>query len=476
MEIQKASGAGLMVIGDDDQDILLWNRKKNQEQNLSSNYYFEKLQGTLQPEVLNLTFNYRSAPEIVAQSQVWINSWLGTERRKAKLCLEANPFASGIVNEFSPNDMASLIREKLQSSKDVAVLCRTNSEVSDLYERLKFLEDDDLCRIKIKQDTGLWLSQTREVAEWLDRCEAHQSFNNSDTLYENYPPDDLIRAYRQLPLPDINSACQQIRHLWDISYQSSGRLTLKSHVEQLKELKLSEASRLIQQREDKAILTISTINSVKGLEFDVVFIYPSQASFPFGASWGVEEENSSSASLEEMAREEKKLYYVAATRAKHELFYHLGDREKSWSQSMRHEGATSSFRLDGTLDEVIISWPGYENQNKARSNIPNYIGTQEYIRRRVQINDSLRIISDQYGRIILSHGNCWIAQLEAQTAKKVRGFHAYGCNLRVSAIYRYPVTEQEIAKENPGRWTYFDKVKKQGWLYTVLVSGRIGEF
>lgn len=400
---------------------------------------------------------------------------MGKERRKAELRLEANPFASGVVNEFIPDNMVSMLREKLLSSKEVAVLCRTNSEVSDLYERLKSLEDDDLCKIKIKQDTGLWLSQTREVAEWLDRCEAHPSFNNSDTLYENHPPNDLIRAYQQLPLPDITSACEQIRHLWDISYQSSGRLTLKSHVEQLKELKLSEANRLIQQREDKAILTISTINSVKGLEFDVVFIYPSKASFPFGASWGVEEENISSASLEEMAREEKKLYYVAATRAKQELYYSLGEREKAWSKVIRHSGINSSFMLNGSLGEIKISWSGYAKQNNIQSDSYKYVGTQEYIRTRVKIGDPLRPYVDSHGRIAIVHNNHWIAILEEETANKVKALLYKGYSLRVSAIYRYPVTEQDIAKENPPYWTYFDKVKAQGWLYTVLVSGRIGE-
>lgn len=474
IEIQRESGAGLMVIGDDDQDILLWNRKKNKEQHLSSNYYFDELQRTLQSEILNLTFNYRSAPEIVDKSQEWINRWLGKERRKADIHLEASPFKPGIVGEFSPDDITTLIQEKLLISKDIAILCRANSEVSDLYERLKFLEDEDLCRVKIKQDADLRLAQIREVAEWIDICEVHPGFDDGDTSYGNQPPDDLVETYRQLPLPDISSACELISHLWDISSQNSSRLTLRSHVEQLKELKLSEASRLIQKREDKTILTISTINSVKGLEFDIVFIYPSKASFPFGESWSVEEENNLCTSLEEMAREEKKLYYVAATRAKGELYYSPGEREKSWSQSMRYEGRNGDFRLNGSPGEVIISWPGYENQNNPENDRYNYSGAQGYIREKVQVNDSLRLVSDQYGRVILSHGNCWIAQLESQTAKKIRNFHSYGYSLRVSAIYRYPVTAQEIAKEKPDRWKYFDKVKAQGWLYTVLVSGRIG--
>jgi superfamily II DNA/RNA helicase len=83
LQISSAAGpeAGVMVIGDDDQDILTWNRKPP----TSSKAFFERFRGdfSLQDDQqLVLHVNFRSGQDIVDHSQEFLGneSWLSRER------------------------------------------------------------------------------------------------------------------------------------------------------------------------------------------------------------------------------------------------------------------------------------------------------------------------------------------------------------------------------------------------------------
>ncbi len=96
---------GVMVIGDDDQDILTWNRKKWREKHripcpLEAVHYFENFRTTFAPEEYALSLNYRSVPEIVSRANGMIakvSTRLGFTRMKADMNLAAVRTESGAV-------------------------------------------------------------------------------------------------------------------------------------------------------------------------------------------------------------------------------------------------------------------------------------------------------------------------------------------------------------------------------------------
>lgn len=108
------------------------------------------------------------------------------------------------------------------------------------------------------------------------------------------------------------------------------RETLKEDNPQLYKLyddKRFQNRRIISDQQLNVVLT--TMHKVKGLEFDAVIITPSVTSLPFNPTEDIDESTPLSSKDIEQIEEEKRLLYVAYTRARKYLFVYKGNREKA---------------------------------------------------------------------------------------------------------------------------------------------------
>ena len=172
----------------------------------------------------------------------------------------------------------------------------------------------------------------------------------------------------------------------------------------------------LEHQQKRISLVLSTIHKVKGLEYDMVIIPPSTANLPISThdyirpephqvrfdrdNYATPLEAQQQAqqiplSEDELAdiAEERRLYYVAYTRARKYLYVYSGDRERALQCDQRYVSSDSQImwgEKDDSLDYYVLSFNA--NQNQA--------GTDDYIASKVKPHDPV---------VILTRGNkCFI--------------------------------------------------------------------
>ncbi|HOC60008.1 MAG TPA: UvrD-helicase domain-containing protein [Smithellaceae bacterium] len=454
MSLQHGSGAGLMIIGDDDQDILLWNRlQEKQYTQLHAFNYFERFNNEVATDNAKyLTTNYRSTSDIVDRSQNFLGKILTgsspVKRLKDQINLRANPkneSLSHIEDKLSLDDFIKIIPSELKENKKVAILCRTNSEVYQTFKDIGQAHVVDEHDIIIQNNTQFRLAAIRESAEWLDICRIKPSGYNlilKESLYE-----ELMSEYENLHLPPKDSTL--IENLWQFTLSQYRNPTLQMHIEFIEELFTSDFNRIFERHTEysaKGRLIISTIHKVKGLEFDTVFIKPSDTDFPFSPPRDV----SPAERIADFVADEARLFYVAMTRAKSGLYFQWRAREQAWSKMKSYKGQSGQSYLEGKWEEVFISWPGYTPQYES--------GLQDYITKRVSVGDIAAINHDD-----IYHEGRMIGKIASGATHKI------GEKCIISAVVRTLVNDA-LKQRTPDIYQKIHpSLRQKGWLYTVLV-------
>jgi superfamily I DNA/RNA helicase len=452
LALQKASGAGMMVIGDDDQDILLWNRllweEKYGDTPLHAFEYFRDLETHLQPQSVPLVENFRSGTEIVDRSQRMASRLINKFYRRLKEDIQltaVNNNPALVEDVKSRKQIFQMVREAAQKKKNVAVLCRSNSQVFQVYDELQRGGMGNC--ITIQGDDGLKLSRLRDIGEWLDLCRKYLE-EEEDPLLNSEILDEWLDRYNALGLPGGGNV-QAIIDLWNFTQTEHRKARLSHHIEFVKDLDTADYTRISGKLGTRRPgVTISTIHKVKGLEFDTVFIMESGAPFPLSNKRLCQD------LLPHFSAEEARLYYVAFTRAREAIYFQWGDRENCWFAGKQFVGTEGNRVLQGKVDEVYISWPGFEEQYSE--------DLQSYLLSEVAVQDDVHLKKNGS----LKHKDRRIGKL-AKPYRNGRG------RLKVKAVYRYPVDES-LSDNKPNIWRKIHPdLKEQGWLYTVLVSGKL---
>ncbi|MFH1735932.1 MAG: 3'-5' exonuclease, partial [bacterium] len=166
-------------------------------------------------------------------------------------------------------------------------------------------------------DFGQWLLQLREYAELNDLFSVGEKLLHESSLMEYYKKEDP-ESYetRQENLSELLNALKEYGF-------DSGRSALEDLEDFLQEVALvTDVDRW--KREDRAV-TLMTLHAAKGLEFPVVFLT--------GLEEGLFPLRNSSDSLDEL-EEERRLFYVGATRAKDQLYLTYARNRRRWGQEM----------------------------------------------------------------------------------------------------------------------------------------------
>ena len=117
LSLQRASDAGLTVIGDDDQDILRWNRRPR----TSALPFFSRFRESF-PDRLErtLTRNFRSTTAIVHRSQKFLDALPHRQEHRLKDGVKLLPvegLEEGHVEEVSPNEFERRCTESLEKAQ-----------------------------------------------------------------------------------------------------------------------------------------------------------------------------------------------------------------------------------------------------------------------------------------------------------------------------------------------------------------------
>lgn len=469
--LHRGSGerAGVMVIGDDDQDILRWQRKAGPlRRGGFAETYFDRFKAEFGDEhlrCLELCVNFRSGAEIVEMSQKMISGFFarGSRSRRLKSTLLRQSSTAGassceriVARDWSRDQVIdeivkTCLRLHRENPGSLAVLCRTNDEVAEIHRHLT----SHFGSISVQSSENMRISDLRHVALWCDFLEVEVA-KGDRALNDSLAQELLATFTASIAIPETTSSggtWVDLTNLWELCCEESVFPHLSTLLRFIRNLQRDELLRLMGSRKDGQEIVVSTIHKVKGLEYDNVVVVPSRTSFGDAAT--------SKEALEDDAAEEARLLYVALTRAKSRLVYFMGQREFAWGRAdpCRHPGEAGGEKvLTGAHDQIDLGWA------VRRSNFnPNPNDCQSYIETCVNIGDRITLGSNGW---TLFHTDRTGQRRQIGCVAKKFGVGTGGSDLKVSAVVRYPVDDRN--REAAG-----EIAVRRGWGYAVLVNGRL---
>ena len=266
------------------------------------------------------------------------------------------------------------------------------------------------------------------------------SFSSTMSSNYSYTWADLYEYYIDLLSRDDGGQCYKI-------YDSMWRLHLE-------------------QKRKSLSLTFTTMHKVKGLEYDMVLIPPCQINLPLKPHKYVRSEPGQLrfdpkqyANFEQAQRaaqqiplsedeladiaEERRLYYVAYTRARKYLYVYYGDREQALNQSKRYlapEEHSVLSEKDDSLENYVLSFNAWPMQR----------GADIYIEDHVKLHDQvvIRKVGYYYKIMHRSNGNEYcIGHLSSKS------------NIRAQMQNQGVIVAEGLFISNIIVWTYQDTIK-----------------
>lgn len=353
----------LFVVADDDQSIYAF-RGANTEELFKLQKEYDDIATFYMEE------NFRSTKNIVNIANIFISQ---NEKRFEKTVITNNPFDKpvNIIKLKEPKDQYDFIEKELEKDKgDIAVLYRNNLSSIGLVEYFErknysfnikdkktkffshFITRDILDILNFSRDlSDIDLYEkfyfklkgyiSKRHIEYLKRNRGKNVFN----ILKNYPDlpsyyhkniNGLLVGFKKIARVDVYEAIDYIdkemgygdylrenakrfmetestlnEYLYYLKLIAKSTKSLDLFIGRLKELEYD----LLKAKDAGAKLTFSTIHSAKGLEFSRVFVVDLyEGTLPSTSSLEDLREDP------ELYEEERRLFYVAMTRAKKELY------------------------------------------------------------------------------------------------------------------------------------------------------------
>ncbi len=375
IDLLAAEHQNVMVVGDDAQSIYSW-RGANFQNILAFPRRYPKAQ------VFKIELNYRSVPEILQVANAAIAANVQQFRKHLSAVRLTNSFRPAVVAVNDGSEQAQFVAQRILELRDegvdlneIAVLYRAHyhavelqlefsrrgipyqitsgirffeqAHVKDVAAFIRFVANprDEVAFKRMarllpgiggKSAENLWraweesLNRDAVIVSWSDRllpmsvgARARKSWRQlCDTLDEIAPdgepkqPTEMIMSIVEAIYDDYakaNFANYELRKE-DLTQLAGFARQFKDANEFLSQLALIsnvDAEPAVQQGNEQEAVNLSSVHQAKGLEFRTVFvIWLTDGMFP------------SSRSLEtrEAIEEERRLFYVAITRAKDELY------------------------------------------------------------------------------------------------------------------------------------------------------------
>ena len=400
------------TIGDKDQSIYGFDKVESTD----PDYYYKQLYDKLKPKQMTMFTNYRSYPKILEQAERFLPKGSSCPQPCAGN-IDGEPLKNyTVVCEDGTRSWESAFPEligylKKKAVDDVAVFFRTNSEVYQGYTLIRQmnLSNNDV-EVRVQGETLCGLHRTREIHSVLTDILEKKAVD-AVLEFKNGEAKAFVQERVKLHMDN--------RPMWDrfyldlvytlmIDYLAFAESEEEAHtygdmVESIRET-LEDGDPQIYKiydkyrderilKEKRMCIILTTMHKVKGLEFDAVVVTPSSASLPYPK---IDEDYGDLSDKEKEAiEEERRLLYVAFTRAKKFLVAYLGEREAAVSQMKRYAGAELQLGIREKEQKLGNYNLGFTTGKNARA-------IKEYISHQVKKNDPVSIVREGNGCYILS--------------------------------------------------------------------------
>ena len=473
--------------------------------------YYKKLDSEIHPEQLSMFTNYRSYQKILDKASEFIQE--GDMPVSSQSIMKYEP-TEPYVEEYDSikdkghvwfNDIIKVVNwaksqnvdaeeihdndvlKKMRHIDTIAVFFRTNNEVYRGYSKIKTSLPKDV-RIRIQGESLGEFWREREIYYLVDTLNryANQKIDMRNNKTANGIKEFLKKKMHDSPSWD--SYTLDIAYTLVLNYMDSIRSDYDSHTwKDLADYIIDIASRddagqvykiyenyrkqrILQETPLTVVLT--TMHKVKGLEFDVVITTPSFAGLPLRPHREYEKgENPNVDDLADM-NEERRLMFVAYTRAKKRLIIYKAERERALSQSSIYIApdypALRYTEPKPGLDKYYLS---YTAQSRIFENVDSYVLNQ------IKKDDPVHIVRDQYGNYFIVHNGHYIGRLSSRSTIRYRAEEDGKTLLNdffVSNVFVWTY-EDTLASDRANntdfaaRWS--PEAKQQGYINIVQIVG-----
>jgi ATP-dependent DNA helicase RecQ len=485
----------ICVIGDPNQSIYGYDRV-NEGGERSPKPYYEEFEKLYKPKNHHLSINYRSYIQILEKA----NELLSLNRDKFPMppMVAHNKYeGNDTICEFYDFErdktnwkeklieLVNYINEKGKPYTSIAVMFRSNKEVYKAFNDIRKL---NLPQIRIRvQGTKGNLFSTREFHFFLEKIKIkfdvtlslnyfeELKLEKSALLVENKNWDEylvnvfLCIAYEFKKEQDEDSTYRDLyEFIKDISFKDDGQFG-KIYQQNIYD---------VTQEKPKREIVLTTMHKVKGIEYDAVLIPPSFCDLPQKIERNFEDEIIVPSDLEDIFEEERRLYYVAYTRAKRKLTVIKWKRENTLDSSypaicevLTKEQVEKSLGLllNEGIEKFTLFW-GASDYGR---------GSFDVIKNQIKIGDEIqlkkRTVNAQAGFDFnvweVFFNNLRIAQLSSNIPKKMNELSLLEGYV-VSSIYAHTYEEtinSESGSQYANKWN--DESKKRGYIYLIDFSG-----
>ncbi len=514
--------AKFFTIGDINQSIYgfdrvpkdQWGRKLQVKpevyaQALNPQPYYNKLYSSLNPTQLTMFTNYRSYQGILDKSRDFLPQGVNVPKSASSIMVyepheqyvyeytdkqwfkelpsvvawaqEQNKFAAGIDN----NDRL----RNLRHIGTIAIFFRSNNEVYRGYSKIKNQMPENV-RIRIQGESLCELWREREVYYLINTL---MKYKNQLINLHNNKTVNGIRGFIKKKMeesPNWDAFMLDVTYTLVLNYIDSIRADYQSHTwkdmaDYIKDVASKDdggqvykiydnyrKERILQ--EDKLTIVLTTIHKVKGLEFDVVITTPSFSNLPLVFHREYEGGTTPLALEDDLAdmEEERRLMFVAYTRAKKRLYIFKGQREfaltnRSIYIAPDYEALRYTEPKAG-MDKYYLSYTAQNGLFTMNNYIENCIKKDDLIEVRV---------GDQWGNYYIFHKDTRIGRLSSrstiQNRAKNDGVKGLS-NFFVSNVFVW--TYEDTFNSNTANNSDFanqwsEEAKQNGYIYVVQIAG-----
>ncbi|MBO7447156.1 DEAD/DEAH box helicase [bacterium] len=476
------------TVGDKNQSIYGFDKKiSGIPESIDPQYYYKQLEVFIDPKEYKLLKNYRSYPEILNASKNYLKDPKEAPAPCEKLlscepeeeyvrivdCEKENINWYDDLPDLIEKAKASMTKEnKDERIENIAAFFRTNNEVYLGYELVSKMNCLDGVRIRIQGASECELYRIREIYEVINYLKSNSS---KPIVLDNFQTQNVLREYIESLManyPNWDRFYLDFAYTLILDYLDEAASDEQNHVfgdladfimescrsndgQIYKIYDKYEGKRIERARQVNLVLT--TMHKIKGLEFDAVVITPSYAKLPFGSD-NFEDSTPNKEEMEEI-EEERRLQYVAYTRAKKILWVYKGAREFALDKKEKINAKDLGLGYSDSrrIEKFYLSYLADASRFKAN----------DYIRSKVKRNDPL-LIYDKY----VLHNRYEVGFLS--TKSEIRKLHGHLSGLFVNEIYVWTYEETLLNDEKNGtnfaeKWS--PEAINQGYIYIVDFAG-----
>ena len=511
--------AKFFTIGDINQSIYgfdrvpkdQWGRKlqvtpEQYAEALNPQPYYEKLYSALNPTRLTMFTNYRSYQGILDKSKEFLPQGADVPKSASSI-MEYEPHEQ-YVYEYSSekhwfNELPNVIawaqdQNKLAASivgndrlrdlrhiNTIAVFFRSNNEVYRGYSKIKNKIKEGI-RIRIQGESLCELWREREVYYLISTLMEHK--DQLIDLHNNKTANE-IRDFLKEKMdesPKWDAYMLDVTYTLVLNYVDSIRADYQSHTkkdmaEYIKEVASRDDGGQVYKiydnyrnerilQDDKLTIVLTTMHKVKGLEFDVVITTPSFSNLPLVFHREYEEGLTPLPMADDLAdmEEEKRLMFVAYTRAKKRLYIFKGDRERALSNHSIHIApdyeALRYTEPKAGMDKYYLSYTAQKG----------LFSRNDYILNNVKKDDPIEVrVGGQWGNYYIIHKGTDIGRLSSKSTIMIRAKKDDVNNLKnffVSNVFVWTYEDTlKAGKAFADQWS--EKAKNNGFIYVVQIAG-----